>query len=93
MARVKSPRFCMNIAVASMQVAASDCPARKAWKDFGEIVEGHDGERLRPFLVTMSLTSRVRSLLDAAELDRDAPAGEIVDRLEAERIALGRQGS
>ena len=60
MARVKSPRFCMNIAVASIAVAASDWPARSAWKASPKLLKVSTAIGFRPFLTTMSATSRVR---------------------------------
>ena len=50
----------MNIAVASMLVAASDWPARSAWKASAKLLKVSTLIGFRPFLVTMSATSRVR---------------------------------
>ena len=56
----------------------------------GEVVEGHARVTgFRPFLGHDVVDLAGAPLLDAAQLDRDALAGEIVDRLQPERIALG----
>ena len=55
----------------------------------GEVVEGHHVDRLQA-LVGRHLGHFARApLLDTAQLDGDALAGEIVDGLQPQRIALG----
>ena len=88
-ARVKSPRLCMNIAVASMVVAASDWPARSAWKASAKLLKVMTLIGFRPLFVAILSTSRVRRSSMPPSSTDDALAGEIVDRLQPERIALG----